>query len=213
MTHLPLLVAQTGETDCSAAFVRSLMSWMDAHGGAGYGVWLFGTGECPSTNPSGGSALLANGSGAMTPFGQGVNSYFATASHGGASLSCAPGQFRATYYNHMTLSGSPVLTQCERAVGYHWGNGGPRGGVGNDHFSARWVTRAQFAAGAYTFTLTGDDSIRLYVDASLVINRWKDQSATPYTAKRTLTSGVPEVKVEYDENAYQAVAVASWQAG
>ena len=70
----------------------------------------------------------------------------------------------------------------------------------------RWLGQFDFAAGATTFTVTADDGIRLWVDGSLVINAWIDQGATTYTATRTLTAGQHEVKVEYYENAWDAVA-------
>jgi hypothetical protein len=41
---------------------------------------------------------------------------------------------------------------------------------------------------------------------SHLIDQWKDQSATTYTASRTVTAGNHELKVEYYENAGDAVA-------
>jgi hypothetical protein len=48
--------------------------------------------------------------------------------------------------------------------------------------------------------------MRVYLDGALVIDQWKDQSATTYTASRTVTAGNHEVKVEYYENGGDAVA-------
>jgi hypothetical protein len=106
------------------------------------------------------------------------------------------------------LTGTPVTERCETAVNYDWGGGSPSGaGVGPDNFSVRWVAIRSFAAtGAYTFTATADDGIRVYLDGTLVIDQWKDQSATTYTASRTVTAGNHEVKVEYYENGGDAVA-------
>jgi hypothetical protein len=65
-------------------------------------------------------------------------------------------------------------------------------------------------AGTYTFTATADDGIRVWVDGVLIIDAWKNQAATTYTATRTLTAGDHQVKVEYYEASGGAVAKVSW---
>jgi hypothetical protein len=50
----------------------------------------------------------------------------------------------------------------------------------------------------------------VFVDGVLLINGWKDQPATTYTASRTMTAGLHEVKVEYYERGGDAVAQVSW---
>jgi PA14 domain len=108
---------------------------------------------------------------------------------------------------NQTLSGTAAGKRCEAAVDYAWGLDGPTGvGVGTDNFSARWVKTQNFAAGTHTITATADDGICVYVDGTLVIDRWKDQSVTTYTASRQMTAGNHEVKVEYCENGGDAVA-------
>jgi hypothetical protein len=71
------------------------------------------------------------------------------------------------------------------------------------------VKTQSFTAGTHTFTATADDGVRVYLDGTLVIDQWKDQSATTYTAPRTVTAGNHEVKVEYYENGGDAVAKAA----
>ena len=44
----------------------------------------------------------------------------------------------------------------------------------------------------------------------LIIDAWKNQAATTYTATRTLTAGDHQVKVEYYEASGGAVAKVSW---
>jgi PA14 domain len=48
--------------------------------------------------------------------------------------------------------------------------------------------------------------MRVYLDGAQVIDQWKDQPATTYTASRTVTAGNHEVKFEYYENGGDAVA-------
>jgi glucose/arabinose dehydrogenase/PKD repeat protein len=125
----------------------------------------------------------------------------------GAS-SCQIGQYKASYFANQTLSGTPVTERCESAINYDWGSSSPSGsGVGPDNFSVRWAGTHSFATtGTYTFTATADDGVRVYLDGTLVIDQWKDQSATTYTASRTVTAGNHELKVEYYENGGDAVA-------
>jgi hypothetical protein len=117
---------------------------------------------------------------------------------------CSTGQFEANYFNTTSLTGVPVVTRCELAINYNWGSGGPGGVVAKDSFSARWVGTHTFRAGTYTFSARSDDGIRVWVDGALVIDAWKNQAATTYTATRPLAAGEHQVKVEYYKNLGQA---------
>jgi glucose/arabinose dehydrogenase/PKD repeat protein len=130
-----------------------------------------------------------------------------TATYQEAPAGCPSGQWTASYFPNQTLTGTPATARCETAVDYNWGSGSPPGtGVGPNNFSARWVKTQSFTAGSYTFTATADDGVRVYLDGTLVINQWRDQSPTTYTASRQVTAGNHELKVEYYENGGGAVA-------
>jgi hypothetical protein len=51
----------------------------------------------------------------------------------------------------------------------------------------------------------------VWVDGALIINAWKEQVPTTYTATRALTAGEHQVKVEYFERKYRAVSQVGWQ--
>ncbi len=124
---------------------------------------------------------------------------------------CAAGQYRAEYFPNKTLTGAAASTVCEAApLNHDWGTGAPAG-VGPDNFSARWTGTFDFAtAGTYTFTAVTDDGIRVWVDGTMLIDQWRDQPATAYTASRSLTAGAHEVKVEWFETGGNAVAKLNW---
>jgi glucose/arabinose dehydrogenase len=124
--------------------------------------------------------------------------------------SCPAGQYLASYYANQTLSGTAALARCEAAIDYAWGAGGPGGTVPVDHFSARWTGTFDFPGGSTVFTATADDGMRLWVDGQLVIDAWVDQSATTYTATRTLAAGAHAIRIEYYENAVDATARVGW---
>jgi glucose/arabinose dehydrogenase len=124
---------------------------------------------------------------------------------------CPTGEYLAQYFDNKTLSGAPTTSRCEPSpIHNDWGAGGPDVGVGTDNFSVRWSGTFDFAAGAYTFTTTSDDGIRLWIDDGLLIDAWRDQGPTTYTGSRTLTAGLHAVRVEYYENGGGALAEASW---
>lgn len=118
--------------------------------------------------------------------------------------------WKGEYWNNQNLNGNPVLCRDDGRVDFDWGNGGPGGGVPNDHFSARWTRQWSFTAGRYRFHLRGDDGIRLWVDDNLIIDQWKDQSRTEYTTERELTGGNHSLKVEYYENGGDANVALWW---
>ncbi len=105
---------------------------------------------------------------------------------------------------------SPDVSRQEATVDYTWGQSSPAPGINADHFVVRWTRSTTFAAGTYTFSVTADDGVRLFVDGQLVINRWVDQSATTTTTNLTLTGGAHTVVMEYYENSWDATAKLSW---
>jgi hypothetical protein len=115
-----------------------------------------------------------------------------------AAGTCPDGQYKAEYFANETLSGSPGLTRCEPSVNNTWADGqSPGTGIPHEDFSARYTGRVGFAGGDYEFKVTVDDGARLYVDGALVIDKWFQQAPTTYTAKRTLTAGFHNIRVEY----------------
>jgi hypothetical protein len=126
------------------------------------------------------------------------------------SSACGVGQYLAEYHDNSVLGGSPRFVRCETAIDYAWGTGGPGNGLGSDNFSARWSGRFNFAGGSTTFTATADDGIRVWVDGSLIIDAWRDQSATTYQATRALSAGQHDVKVEYYDRGLDARVRVSW---
>ena len=127
------------------------------------------------------------------------------------STACPTGQWKAEYFTNRTLTGSPTVTRCESSIANDWGSGSPVTGIGANNFSVRWSGRFPFPAGSTTFFVTADDGIRLRVDGALVIDQWKDQSATTHRSRQTLAVGDHDVSIEYYEKTGSAVAKASWR--
>jgi uncharacterized protein YraI len=121
--------------------------------------------------------------------------------------------WRAEYYNNTTLSGTPVLVRDEVAINYEWHNASPAPGIVNaDNFSARWTRSVPFNAGRYRFSVTVDDGARIWVNNQLVIDQWRNQPMTTYTAELDLSSGTVPIVMEYYEHGGGAIAKLSWTA-
>jgi len=118
--------------------------------------------------------------------------------------------WQASYWNNMTLSGSPVLQRSEANLDYDWGTGSPGPGVNTNHFSARWTRYIDEEPGTYRFTATSDDGIRVWVDSALIINEWYDHPPKTVSVEKSLSAGHHLVKVEFYENTVAAVARVSW---
>ena len=123
------------------------------------------------------------------------------------------GPFRGEYYNNTTLSGAPALVRDDSAVNFDWGGGSPGAGVNSDNFAVRWTGFIHFAAGTYTFYVTTDDGARLWVDDQLVIDQWRPQVATTYSASKYLSAGYHSMRLEYYEGQGNAVIRLSWDTG
>jgi beta-glucosidase len=143
---------------------------------------------------AGGNVTVRYAQGALPPSGAlpPVPPQYLKASEGGGR------GLTVQFYNNMTLSGAPVLTRVDSAVGANWRDQPPAPGVNANQWSAKWTGSITApATGEYTFSLTSDDGSRLFVGGTQVIDNWREQGATTETAKVTLTAG-PAVAFEVD---------------
>ena len=122
--------------------------------------------------------------------------------------SCTADQWSGSYYNGIALSGTPVATRCDNTIDFDWSTAGPQVGtppLGHDQYSVKWTKTQTFAAGVWTLRATADDGVRVLVDGTAVIDAWKDEPPTSYTASPTLTAGSHTIVVQYYQNTAGAV--------
>ena len=106
---------------------------------------------------------------------------------------------------------TPTSTVTTPTVDFDWA-GGSSPNISNDNFKARFTGYIQtLDAGTYTFYVTADDGIRLWVDGQLLIDKWVDQGATEYSGTLNL-QGCKKyaIKIEYYENTGDAVCKLEW---
>lgn len=116
-----------------------------------------------------------------------------------------------TYSNSLNFSGSSV-SRIDPTVNFDWGSASPSGAIQPDTFSARWTGQIAIPATAtYTFYARSDDGVKLWVNEVLVINNWRNQSATERSGSITLTGGQRyDIRMEYYDNLGSAVAQLRW---
>jgi mono/diheme cytochrome c family protein len=118
-----------------------------------------------------------------------------------------------SYFNNITLSGSPVLSRIE-AVNFSWGSGSPGPGVNADNFSVRWSgALVPSTSGSYRIRTYSDDGVRVWVNGTQVINNWTDHSPTNNTSGNiNLVAGQRyTITVEYYERGGGAVMQLRWR--
>ncbi len=128
----------------------------------------------------------------------------------------ATSMFSINTYDHdwsqADFTTTPVLSRVDATVDFAWGTGSPGTGVPVDGFAARWSgTVIPTATATYTFYTSSDDGVRLWVNDTLIIDKWKHQSATEFSGSIALTAGVPvSIRMEYYEQGGDASAKLSW---
>lgn len=133
---------------------------------------------------------------------------------GGSVPPPSSGNWYAEYFNNQTLSGTPTVTRNESSINFNWGGGSPDPAIPADHFSARWTSTVYLNAGTWRFTAASDDGVRVWVDGTLLIDKWFDHSYVGYNADISLGAGNHTIRVEYYEGiGAGAVALAYGQLG
>ena len=143
-----------------------------------------------------------------------VVDYYENQGNAVARLSWEPAgaiaNWKGEYFPNVSLGGSPTVVRDDAQVSFNWGDGAPAGGIGADLFSVRWTRNVDLAAGTFRFTVRADDGVRLWVNNTLLIDAWKDQSATTYVADVHVPGGAVPLRVEYYERGGAALVEVAW---
>ena len=133
---------------------------------------------------------------------------------------------RGEYYEHTIeeVNGTPVpptnrgrklAERIDKTINFNWGNYEPHPNVPADGFTVEWTGLVKApATGIITFETTSDEGVKLWVDNTLIIDRWRQQSATSWTGTITLTEGEwYPIRLQYYENKGSASIKLSWMYG
>ena len=109
------------------------------------------------------------------------------------------GPWMGYYYCDKYFGGDPVLVREDYDIRFNWYGGSPGEGIPNDNFSIKWERMAYLDGGYYRFVASVDDGVRIYVDDELVLDGWREQPVTEYSAEFFARPGHHKFRVEYYE--------------
>lgn len=121
---------------------------------------------------------------------------------------------QGAYYANQsaTLTDPPTLTRTDPTVDFDWGAGPPDPSLGAGPFAVRWTgtVQPQFNE-TYTFYVSAEDGVRLWVSGQLLLDQWVDQPLTEWSGSLTLVAGQNHlIKLEHYHHTGDAVAQLSW---
>jgi uncharacterized protein YraI len=121
-------------------------------------------------------------------------------------------QWYGEYFTNTNLQGSPAFTRLDglSGINFNWSANSPAPGFPRQNFSVRWTRKIYFPGRPYVFYLTTDDGARLYIDTTLLIDAWKQQSQTTYTKVGDITEGFHVVRLEYFQLDYESTIRFTW---
>jgi peptidoglycan-binding protein ArfA len=126
---------------------------------------------------------------------------------------------RAQYYDGTKFE-KLALTRTDPTVDFNWTIGpdgnhfvSPGPGVPGEYFSVRWLGHVYAPiTGTYTFQITTDDGMRVWVGGQRILNSWRDQQVSQSTARIVLTAGrYYPIRVEYYQASRDSRATLEWQ--
>lgn len=132
---------------------------------------------------------------------------------GEIKLRPASGMFGLTgeYFKGRDLK-RKAFTRVDAQVNFDWGNSPPKKNFQADDYSVRWTGTVRApSSGTYNFHVQADDGIKLWLGDKLLINQWKEQSASWFSASFKMDAGTKyPIKIEYYEAFGGATAKLFW---
>jgi N-acetylmuramoyl-L-alanine amidase len=119
---------------------------------------------------------------------------------------------RGTYYDNQDFS-ALRRARLDATVQFDWSSGAPSSTMQPETFSVRWTGQVEPRySQTYTFYARADDGVRLWVNGSLIIDRWLNQSGE-FSGVIALTAGQKaNLVMEYYESSGNAFAELRWSA-
>lgn len=97
--------------------------------------------------------------------------------------------------------GGQAIVGPRSAIDYYWALASPYPGIPADQWSAEWIGKLVVTtSGAYTIYLKSEDGGQVFIDGTMLINRWGVQALTEWSAPVTLMAGEHSLAVYYMAN-------------
>jgi len=161
------------------------------------------------------SPTVANGKVFVPTFSNAVNIYGVFDTATSRCENNGTGLLAEYFTNTLPTDSFPVaatLIRRDSVINFNWGSGSPATSISSDHFMARFTGSVQSnISGVYTFYVTADDGVRLWVNNQLIIDQWINQAPTEYSASVILHQCTKNtIRLEYFENTGGAMCNLQW---
>jgi beta-glucosidase len=120
----------------------------------------------------------------------------------------------AEYWDNPDFRGAAALRRTDANIAFTWTLSSPARGLPYDWYSARWSGQLEVPAGGLrSIGVEGNDGVRVWVNDSLVLDRWEKRGAGRYVAPLVLPAGRYALRVEFHERRGNAKLALLWEAG
>jgi beta-glucosidase len=122
---------------------------------------------------------------------------------------------QAEYFNNLELAGKPVVERIDQQINFRWTLYAPDEKLNRDFFAVRWTGYLESPKTAtITLGLEGNDGYRLYLNDSLVIDRWNKRTHFTATIARRLVANTRyKIRIEFKEPWGNAAIGLVWSQG
>jgi hypothetical protein len=124
--------------------------------------------------------------------------------------------FSGTYYSNATWTPPAALPRTDDTINFDWAMAAPDPAVPADNFSVKWESYISPPASAtYTFVVDvdgADESFRLYLDDTLILEKASGDATTSWEIEKTLNaSQMYLLRLEYAEVTQRARVRLQWK--
>ena len=111
-----------------------------------------------------------------------------------------------TYYNGIDITAPPALTRVDERIDFQWTLFGPDPQIDFDHFAVKWEgVIVSDSTGIGRIGIEGNDGYRLWLNDSLLIDRWGEQGVGATMVRWEFVAAKPLLlRIEYRERSGNA---------
>jgi hypothetical protein len=117
------------------------------------------------------------------------------------------------YFTNLDFVGGPAMVRGDAEIDFDWGTEPPAEWMPDDNFSVRWTRTINFTPGYYRFVVQADDGVRLWLDNSIIIDKWQDMDYELHYVDGIYLQGQHALKLEFYERNGNARVRFWWEAG
>ncbi len=113
---------------------------------------------------------------------------------------------KAAYYNGIDITDAPTFERIDQRIDFQWTLFGPDPRIAFDHFAVKWEgVIVPDSSGIGRIGVEGNDGYRLWLNDSLLIDRWNEQGVGATLVRCEFVAAKPlPLRIEYRERAGNA---------